>query len=252
MAVIAYICIAAFAWLFAESLIFQPPPPSYQDHSEIIKITTADQEQLSTLHLKNPSASYTILYNHGNAIDLGQLRPILQHIKQMGVSVFAYDYRGYGTSTGSPSESGTYADAAAAYNYMRDELNIPASNIIALGQSVGGGVAAELATQKPLGGLIMESTFVSAYRVMTKSKLLPFDQYENLRKIDSINCPVLVIHGTDDGVVSFWHGKELFKSANEPKQAYWVEGAGHNNLLNVAGENYEQKLKEFIDLIESK
>lgn len=251
MAVIFYIGMAAFTWLFAESLIFQPPPASYQDHSEIIKIHTSDQEQLSAIYLENPSADYAILYSHGNAIDLGQLHPILLHIKQMGFSVFAYDYRGYGTSTGSSSEAGSYIDAEAAYKYLRDELNLPADKIIALGQSVGGGVATELATRKPLGGLILESTFVTAYRVMTKKKLLPFDQYENIRKIDSVTCPVLVIHGTQDGVVSFWHGKQLFEAAKDPKQAYWVEGAGHNNLLNVAGNKYKQKLKQFVDLIEN-
>jgi fermentation-respiration switch protein FrsA (DUF1100 family) len=176
--------------------------------------------------------------------------PILNEIKKMGFSVFAYDYRGYGTSSGRPSEQNAYRDIDAAYEYLIKEQNTAPGKIIALGQSLGGAMAADLASRKPVGGLILESTFVTAYRVLTKIPLLPFDQFENINKIKQVRCPVLVIHGKQDQVIPFWHGKKLFEQANEPKKSYWVERAGHNNLLEVAGPGYRQALQAFAELIE--
>lgn len=170
----------------------------------------------------------------------------------MGFSVFAYDYRGYGTSSGTASEENSYQDAEAAYDYLVNNLSVPANRIIALGRSLGGAVAVDLAHRRQLGGLIIESSFVSAYRVITKIPVFPFDKFKSLSKIKKVNCPVLVIHGTRDEVVPFWHGEKLFQEANEPKQSLWVEGAGHNNLFARAEERYEKALVEFVSLIESK
>ena len=121
--------------------------------------------------------------------------------------------------------------------------------IIALGRSLGGAVAIDLARRKPLAGLIVESSFVSAYRVLTRIPIYPFDRFKNISKITQIHCPVLVIHGKNDQVISFWHGEKLFQAANEPKLFYGVQGSGHNDLFEVAGNGYVQALKNFVDLI---
>ena len=244
-----YTGIVLFAWFFANEMIFQPPPSSYQDSKQIIKLNSGDVE-ISAIHLSHPQARYTILYSHGNAVDLGQLYPILDEIRAAGFSVFAYDYSGYGTSSGKPSEEHTYEDINAAYRYLTKQLQIPAHRIIALGQSLGGGVAADLASRKLIGGLILESTFVTAYRVLISVPLLPFDQFNNLAKLKQISCPVLVIHGRNDSVISFWHGKRLFEMAHQPKQNFWVEGAGHNNLLDVAGKDYGKTLHAFMKVVD--
>ncbi|MEO0375076.1 MAG: alpha/beta fold hydrolase, partial [Cyanobacteria bacterium P01_A01_bin.17] len=146
---IIYVLFAVGLYFFGDRLIFQPPPSSYQDTDEILKITAEDGQRLSALHLKNPEAKYTILYSHGNASDLGTIRFALEDIKQAGFSVFAYDYRGYGTNSGTPSEQGVYRDIEAAYDYLVDELALSPSQIIVQGQSVGGGPSTYLATQKP-------------------------------------------------------------------------------------------------------
>jgi abhydrolase domain-containing protein 17 len=247
--VFVYLGVLLLTYLYAEQYIFQPQPPSYQDTSRIIALKD-EGEKISAVYLQNPDARYTILYNHGNAEDIGHLLPTLEDIKGMGFSVFAYDYRGYGTSSGKATEESTYRDSDVAYDFLVKELNIPANRIIALGRSLGGAVAVDLAMRRKPGGLIVESSFVSAYRIMTRVPVIPFDRFKSISKIKNVHCPVLVIHGTKDEVVPFWHGGKLFEMANNPKLSYWVEGAGHNNLHEVAGSSYGQALREFVAMIE--
>src|SRR5262249_55582261 len=130
------------------------------------------------------------------------------------------------------------------------EEQVPANRIIALGRSLGGAIAIDLAARKPLGGLVVESSFVSAYRVVTQFPLLPFDQFQSIGKIGRVRFPGLVIHGTKDEVISLWHGQKLFEIANEPKLSCWVDGAGHNDLFEVAGPSYTKALREFTSVIE--
>jgi alpha-beta hydrolase superfamily lysophospholipase len=248
IAVGVYVGLFVYARVFGDRIIFQPPRSTYQDTSEVIKLTSGGLS-ISAIHLKNANAANTILFSHGNAEDLGTLRPTLEELRKLGFSVFAYDYRGYGTSSGASSEETTYQDVDAAYDYLTRVEKIPPERIIALGRSLGGAIAIDLAARKPLGGLIVESSFVSAYRVLTRFPIYPFDQFKSLSKISSVHCPVLVMHGTSDEVISFWHGRKLFEAANEPKQSYWVQGAGHNNLSEVAGPAYGQTLNKLNEMI---
>lgn len=250
IAVLVYLGMFLFTYFYAEKIIFQPQPSSYRDTNQIIKLNSGDGVKISAVYLPNPDAPYTILYSHGNAEDIGQLLPMLEDVKGMGFSVFAYDYRGYGTSSGTSSEENAYQDEDAAYSYLVNNLDVPANQIIALGRSLGGAVAIDLAHRKQLGGLIIESSFITAYRVLTNISLFPFDKFNSISKIKEVRCPILVIHGKRDEVIPFWHGERLFQAANEPKLSFWVEGAGHNNLFEVAGNRYEQVLREFVTLIE--
>lgn len=244
-----YICVGIYVFFGSDRLIFLPPSASYQDTPEILKLTTSDGDRISAIYLPNPTATYTLLYAHGNAEDLGQIFPVLQNLREMGFSVFSYDYRGYGTSEGQPSEGNAYEDIDAAYNYLTANLGIAPTQIIAYGRSVGGGSAIDLASRQALGGLVIESSFVTAFRVLTRIPIFPFDKFDNIAKLDRVNCPVLVMHGTADEVIPFWHGQQLFEAVQTPKQALWVEGAGHNDLSEIAGDRYVKALKEFSETL---
>jgi abhydrolase domain-containing protein 17 len=122
-----------------------------------------------------------------------------------------------------PSEKNAYQDIESAYHYLTEKLDISADKIIAYGRSVGGGSAVNLAVNHPLAGLILESSFTSAFRVVIPFPILPFDKFPNLQKITKINIPILIIHGTDDQVIPLKHGKKLFEAANDPKLFYGLK-----------------------------
>ena len=245
-----YACVCLYVFFFADGKIFLPQPSSYQDTREILKLRTPDQIQLSAVYLPNPASTYTILYTHGNAEDLGDIRPVLQKLRDIGFSVFAYDYRGYGTSQGTPSERNAYRDIDTAYDYLTQQLRVPTQRIIAYGRSVGGGSAVDLAARKPIAGLIMESAFTTAFRVLVPIPILPFDKFPNIGKIKKVKCPVLVMHGKADEVIPFSHGQKLFAAAPEPKLSLWIDEAGHNDFMWAAGDRYTTTLREFAQLIE--
>lgn len=244
-----YTFFCLYVFFFADGKIFLPQPSSYSDTSDILKVTTHDQIQLSAVYLPNPASQYTIVYIHGNAEDLGDIQPVLQSLQKIGFSVFAYDYRGYGTSQGKPSERHAYQDIEVVYNYLIQQLGVPAQRIIAFGRSVGGGSAVDLASRQPLAGLILESSFTSAFRVILPFPILPFDKFPNLDKIEKVKCPVLIMHGKADEVIPFQHGQKLFAAANEPKLSFWVDEASHNDLMWVAGEQYAATLRKFAQLV---
>jgi abhydrolase domain-containing protein 17 len=240
-----YAFFAVYVYFRADSMIFMPQTASYQDNKDILKIPVSNTEKISVTYLPNPEAKYTILYSHGNASDLGDLRPTLDRLHKWGFSVLAYDYRGYGTSNGSPSEKNAYQDADVAYNYLTKELKTPSQQIIIYGQSVGGGAATELAAKHPVAGLILESTFTSAFRVVVPFPILPFDKFTNQDKLSKVRCPVLVMHGEADNIIPLQHGQRLYASAPEPKQSLWIPGAGHNDFMEVAGDRQRKALSSF-------
>jgi fermentation-respiration switch protein FrsA (DUF1100 family) len=244
-----YICIGLYGYFFTERMIFLPQPSTYQDNNQILKLTTQDGVQISAVYLPNPQAKFTILYSHGNAEDLGYILPILEELQKMGFAIFSYDYRGYGTSQGTPTEKSSYKDIDAAYNYLTQKLAIPPERIILYGRSVGGGPSVDLASRQPVGGLILENTFVSIFRVATRITLFPFDKFNNIEKIKNVHSPVLIMHSKADEVIPFWHGEKLFATANEPKRFLAVEAAGHNDLKLVAGKEYDRALAEFSQLV---
>lgn len=240
-----YLLMAAHAYFFADRFVFQPPAPSYLDTGAILKIPVEKGSTISALHLTDPAADYTILYSHGNAEDLGHIREMVVRYPERGFSIIAYDYRGYGTSAGRPSEEAACADIEAVYDHLLLKNRVRPDRIILYGRSVGGGPSTDLAARRPVAGLILESAFVSIFQVMTRVPVFPFDKFDNQRKIGRIACPVLVIHGTRDEVIPFWHGEKLFRQAREPKLMLKVEGADHNNLREIAGEEYWKALDRF-------
>ena len=250
--IFVYVCVVFFAYFYSDRMIFLPPKPSYEESSEIIRIQAENGVEISALYLSNPNSEFTILFSHGNAEDLGDIRDFLEIMQIKGYSVFAYDYRGYGTSGGRPSEKNAYKDIDAVYEYLVKQLNVSADRIIAHGRSVGAAVAIDLASRRKLAGLIIESSFVSAFRAVTRIRVAPFDKFDNINKIKKVECPVLVIHGKDDRIIGLWHSEKLFESANKPKLKFWVDGAGHNNLLMKAGIRYWDIIDEFTAVIMAK
>ncbi len=244
-AILIYLILMVFALLFSERLIFVPPQSSYIDSDKIIKIQVTPKRTVSAIYLQAPQAEYTILYCHGNAEDIGQLKDALDSFVRNGYSVLAFDYSGYGTSSGRPSEKNMYEEAQACFDYLAEQKQISPDKIILLGRSLGSAPAVYLASKNPAAGLILEGAFVSAFRVMTGIPIFPFDRCKNLARIKKVGCPVLVIHGTKDAIVAPWHGRKLFQAAKEPKMSFWVEGAGHDDLLWTAGDKYWKTLSEF-------
>lgn len=242
---VPYLTLVFYAYFLADWTIFKPPVRIDFNLHQTITIPVGPKDNLTALYLKNPKAKFTILFSHGNAEDLESIHPYLETLYQMGFSVFAYDYRGYGSSTGAPSEKNAYEDVQAAYEFLVNKAKISPDQILAQGRSLGGAMALDLASRKPVAGLIMESSFTSAFRVICPFPLVPFDKLENSKKIKDIHCPILVMHGRNDGIVGFWHGKKLYQKANEPKTAEWFDEGEHNNLIETDYIRYKRAVLDF-------
>lgn len=219
---------------------------------------TADGQKINgwffPARTNSPRAHLAVLLCHGNAGNIGDRLGLYEVLLAAGVNVFAFDYRGYGRSTGRPSESRTYLDAQAAYDWLRIR-GIAGANIIALGESLGGGVAGELAVRVPLRGLILQSTFTSIPDLGAELfpwlpvRTLSTIRYDTLAKLPRIRIPILVMHSRSDSLVGFHHGQKLFASANEPKTFCELEG-DHNEALSSGLERYREGLDRFLASLE--
>lgn len=238
-----YLGFLLVALFLSDSMIFLPHPSSYQDSADILKITTAGGKKISAVYLPNPAAKFTLLVSHGNAEDLGDDRYWLDNLRHAGFNVFAYDYEGYGTSEGKATEKSVYEDEAAAYEFLAVDLKTPPDRIIIFGRSVGTGPATYIAARRPSAGLILQSPFVSAFRVLTRIPLLPFDKFPNYKNIRHVHSPVLIMHSQADSVIAFWHGQKMFDLANQPKQAHWFVTPDHNEMDLVKG--YDEVIQSF-------
>lgn len=248
---LAYVALLLVGLFASDKALFLERPARYRDTTAILKLRTANGAQISARYLPYPGARYTILFSHGAGDDLGREEAFLQSLHDHGYNVLAYDYQGYGTSEGTPSVAHAIHDINAAYAYLTEARQIPPSRIILQGRSLGGGPSCDLACRAPVAGLILESTYTSVFRVMTQLPILPFDKFRTQARLREVGCPVLVIHGTSDVNVLYFHGLALYLSAQAPKQCYWVRGAGHNNLRERTGEEYFAALTRFTRLIET-
>ena len=254
VALVGYGCVAIFLFFFADLFIFVPPRPTYGPATlPYTRVPVDETDSLALLHLHDPEAHFTILLSHGNGEDMGQIVDLFEEIRASGFSLLAYDYRGYGRSSrGRPTTGKATRDAEAVYRHAVRELGIPPERLILHGRSVGSGPTLEVAVRHPVAGIILESAFTTAFRVVTQAPLLPFDRFRNLERMRDVEAPVLVIHGTRDAVIRPWHGRRLYEAAKGPKAALWIEGGGHNDLLFVAREKYRQALRDFAELLLSR
>jgi uncharacterized protein len=202
----------------------------------------------------SPRLRQAVLLCHGNAGNISHRLDTCAALLATGVNVFVFDYRGYGRSEGRPSEEGTYRDAQAAYQWLRQK-GFAATNIVAFGESLGGGVAAELATRETLGGLVLQSTFTSIPDV--GAELFPWlpvrwlatIRYDTRSKLPRIHVPVLVMHSRADELVRFHHAQENFAAANEPKLFREIEG-DHNDPL-ADQPQFIAAIERFLEMVEA-
>ena len=192
-----------------------------------------------------------LLWSHGNAGNVTHRLDPLAELHRRGLSVFLFDYRGYGRSEGTPSEEGLYLDALAAYGHLLNERKIPTARIIPFGTSLGAAVAGDLARRRPAAGLILEAPFPSIKAVARSAfrglpaHLFVRARFELARRLRDVHVPVLVLHGDRDRTIPFELGRAVFAAANEPKQFVVIPGADHNDLHLVGGESYYQALLNF-------
>jgi len=220
---------------------------SYQDRW----LTTDDGVRLHAWHIPNPDARYIAIDFHGNAGNLGDRVDHYAQWHRAGLAVYAVDYRGYGGSQGAPSEDGLYRDARAAWEDVTRDLAVSPDRVVLVGRSLGSGPATQLATEVRPAGLVLESPMTSipamarvAYPYLPVS-FLARTQFDNLRKITSVTCPLLVIHAAQDEIIPPWMGRRLYETAREPKQWASVPGS-HNDFDDVSADAYEAAWRTFL------
>ena len=221
-----------------------------------VTLTTSDGVKIHGWFIpKGPgplaSQDLTVLFCHGNAGNISNRVEKAAILHKLGLSVFVFDYRGFGKSEGRPDEQGTYRDADAAYLYLTEKRGIPPARIVLHGESIGNGIAIEAAIRHPSRALIVESAFTSI--VGMGKRIMPYlplglfctQRYDHLAKLPHVGRPVLVMHSPGDEVIPFEMGQELFAAAAEPKS--WLElKGGHDSGFYEAGEAYPTAIWTFL------
>jgi fermentation-respiration switch protein FrsA (DUF1100 family) len=245
----------------ADRVIFQPSrgvdlePSQLGIAAESLFLETSDRVSIHAFYLpdrrgEGARARRALLYLHGNAGNASHRLPIAAQLAQLGSDVLLLDYRGYGLSQGRPSEAGVYADASAALAYLVEERGIPVERVVLFGSSLGGAVAVELARERPLAGVVLESTFTSVEdmaRRMVGPLARLFGGFESVRRIAHLRAPLLFLHGDRDDIVPIEQGRALFAAAPEPKTFEVIAGAGHNDITLVGGAAYFARIGRFLD-----
>lgn len=226
---------------------FQPLPDDIQN----VIITTRDQKKLHCYYVNNPQSQKVIVYFHGNAGNMYQRIPELLRLSKMGIDVFGAEYRGYGKSTGRPSEKGLYRDGHAVLDFLQKEKNYCIDSIFIYGRSIGTTVAVDVCVQKPLGGVILVTPLTSG-KMYAKEKgmgilnLFTGNPFDNIGKCRQIRTPVLIIHGTADEIIPYYMGKEMYDSIASEKYFVRIERGNHNNLEYVAPDKYWGSIEQFV------
>eukprot|EP00392_Amoebophrya_sp_AT5.2_P017175 g17499.t1 len=185
---------------------------------------------------RSRTSAKTIIFSHGNSTDIGLMFPHLRDLAiKCEVSLLAYDYSGYGCSSGAPSERNLYADIQAAFLYLNEECGVPRKDIVLYGQSVGSAPSIHLANelQHGLGGVVLHSALKSGLAVMysgMQGSSPWYDVFQNVTKIKEVDAPVFVIHGSADQEVPIDHGKALHEACRKPHPPWWVHEGGHNDI----------------------
>ena len=217
-----------------------------------LNLITSDGVQIHGWFIPAPAARVTVLLLHGNAGNISDRLEKIQILRAVGAEVCIIDYRGYGRSAGTPNDAGTYRDARAAYDYLTKTLHRSTHNIVVYGESLGSAVAVELATQAPVGGVIIEEAFTSVPDVAQKLlKILPVrwlvrNRYDTLHKISRLSAPLLIFHSRQDEMFPYQYAERLLAAAPEPKQLVELHG-GHNDAFWESQDVYRQALRQFFN-----
>jgi fermentation-respiration switch protein FrsA (DUF1100 family) len=249
--VIIYCIVIILLYSLQSKLIFYPGVLSRDfkfnlgSKGQEVFLTAADGEQINGLFFANDSSD-VILYFHGNAGDLSGWQFVAEDFTDFGYNFMIIDYRGYGKSSGKPSEEGLYMDAEAALSFLIQKGFAP-ENILIYGRSIGSGVATDLASKKRCKGLILEAPFTSflklaneKFAVFFPSLYLKF-KFDNFEKINRVKCPVVFLHGSNDSLVPSSHSEKLFEHFTGKKKMIIVHRGSHNDLN--AFKQYEEFLR---------
>ena len=249
-----YFFILFTTYFFQRNLLYHPKENNYYGDQllvsiEKVKIKTQDNiELLSWYHNKNINNYKTILFLHGNAGSLENRIHKINHFKDMNINFLIIAWRGFSGNAGKPTEKGLYEDARSAVRWLNAE-GIDVKNIIIYGESLGTGVAVEIAQNRSFAGIILESPFTSMIDAgkdkypFLPVKLLLKDKYESNKKIKNVTSPILIMHGEIDNIVPFHMGKKIYELANEPKFFYASKDDDHMMEYN---EKLLKTLRDFI------
>lgn len=243
-------------WLFQERMVFFPEAPLAGTPAdaglafEDLTLETPDGESLHAWYLPAEEDRATVLFCHGNAGNISQRLDTLGVLHGLGLNVLIFDYRGYGRSTGRPTESGVVADAWTAFRHLVEQRGQMPSRIVVMGRSLGSAVAVQLASVQAPAALIVESGFTSvpdlgrvAYPFLPR--FLARIRLDSRSRIAEVRCPVLVAHSPDDEIVPFSMGRALFETAPEPKRFLTMRG-DHNSGFMASGADYVTQLDAFL------
>jgi len=257
---IAYVAVLVIVFLFQSRLVYYPEvgrevtatPQSYGLKFEAVEIRTTDGETLQAWWVPAEDARGTVLFFHGNAGNISHRLDYLLMFNRLRHSTLIVDYRGYGKSTGTPSEEGTYRDAEAAWDYLRNAQSVSPQDLVIAGESLGGGVASWLATKVRPRAVLLYSTFTSVADLGAQIywflpvRLMSRIGYENLGNLKRIHAPVFIAHSRDDDVVPYAHGRKLFEAAGEPKEFLELRG-GHNEGFIFTRKEWVAQLATFLN-----
>ena len=252
--ILVYFTILASTYIFQRNLLYHPTENNYSGDQILVsieKVTIRTKDNINLIawyHNKNIEKYKTILFLHGNAGSLENRIHKINHFKNMNVNFLIIAWRGFSGNKGKPSETGLYLDARSAVEWLKTN-GVIEENIIIYGESLGTGIAVEIAQNKNFAGIILESPFTSMVEAgKTKYPYLPVrlllkDKYESDKKIKNIKSPILIMHGKVDQIVPFYMGKEMYKIANHPKYSYFTDYDDHMMEFN---ENMLKIIKDFI------
>jgi fermentation-respiration switch protein FrsA (DUF1100 family) len=255
-----YILLCLMVYIFQSYLVYFPvkmiseTPRSVDLAYEEVNLTTQDGIKLHGWYIPSDSAGGILLFCHGNAGNIGDRLESIKVFHDLGLSVLIFDYRGFGQSEGRISESGSYLDAHAAWEFLTHDKRISSGRIFIFGRSLGSAVAAQLACTVSAAGLILESGFSSIPEL--GQQIYPYLPVKSLSRIkypaweylSRCKIPVLIIHSRDDEIIPFSHGQHLYTAASEPK--YFIELSGsHNEGFLVSGPVYTEGLGKFVSEI---
>ncbi len=217
-------------------------------------LETADGIRLAAWWIPSESPRGTLLFCHGNAGNISDRLDSIRIFHRLALNVLIFDYRGYGNSSGRPSEQGIYKDVEAAWNYLQNIRRIDPQKIVVFGRSFGGAIAAWVTQDHPPGALILEGAFTSL-REAARDRLPSFfvhllvpEQYTTIRYLSRVQCPVLIIHSLDDEVIPFHHGEELFTAAKGIKEFLVIRGP-HNTGFLVSRSLYKSAMDSFFSKV---
>jgi len=257
---VIYGCVVGLVFLFQSHLVYYPhigrevsaTPQAHGLAYEEVGIATEDGERVIGWWVPAPEARGTVLIFHGNAGNISHRLDYLAMFRRLGYASFIIDYRGYGRSSGTPSEAGTYRDAAAAWRHVTERRGVAPHDIVLFGESLGGAVASWLAARHTPRALVLHSTFTSVPDLGAQVywflpvRLISRFRYDNLAHLKEVKAPVLVIHSREDDIVPYTHGERLYKEARGPKEFLVLRG-GHNDAFVFMREQWVRALGEFLE-----